>query len=158
MVALVPMSPVEFDDYLSKSIRNYAAEKVRAGSWSEKDADRLARESFEKLLPHGLDTENQHLYSIADGTDGNRVGIIWIGVKDRSPVPGAWIWDILIFEQHRRKGYATETLHALDDVLLSMNIDRISLHVFGHNVPAVTLYENNGFHPMDITMTKTVGH
>jgi ribosomal protein S18 acetylase RimI-like enzyme len=156
MVALLPMSPAEFNDYLDKGIRNYSAEKVKAGAWPEKDADRLAVEAFDKLLPRGLDTENQHLYSITDEANGNRVGIIWIGVKDRSPERGAWIWDFVIFEQHRRKGYATEALRALDRVLSSMNIDSVSLHVFGHNTAAIALYEKYGFRSTDINMTRAI--
>ena len=155
-VTLVPMTVPEFDDYLDKSIRNYAAEKIRAGAWLENDAYRLATEQFDKLLPQGIDTVNQHLYSVTDAARRNRVGIIWVGVKDRSPVPGAWIWDIMIFEQYRRKGYASETLRALDRALSSMNIHSVSLHVFGHNAPAISLYQNSGFRTMDITMTKSV--
>ena len=107
MVTLLPLSPPEFDDYLNHSIRNYAAEKVRAGTWTEAGADVLSKEAFDQLLPQGLDTEHQHLYSIVDEASRNKVGMVWIGVKDRSPVPGAWIWDIIIYEQYRRRGYAT---------------------------------------------------
>ncbi|MDH2906141.1 MAG: GNAT family N-acetyltransferase [Methanomassiliicoccales archaeon] len=157
MVTLLPLSPPEFDDYLNDSIRNYAAEKVRAGTWTEAGADVLSKEAFDQLLPQGLDTEHQHLYSIVDEASRNKVGMVWIGVKDRSPVPGAWIWDIIIYEQYRRRGYATETLHALDRLLQTMNIDSLSLHVFGHNAGALSLYEKNGFRPTDITMTKKIG-
>ena len=156
MIMLLPVSPSEFDRYLRNSIRDFAAEKVRAGSWKAKEASKLARETFNRLLPDGLDTENQHLYSIKDTENGKQVGFIWVGVKDRSPVPGAWIWDISIFEEHRRKGYATEALHALERVLSSMGEERVSLHVFGHNTPALALYEKYGFSITDISMTKTV--
>lgn len=157
MVALAPMSPAEFGDYLDDSVRNYAAEKVKAGSWKAEDAERLSRESFDRLLPSGPGTENQHLYSIFDTENGTRVGMMWFGVEDRSPAPGAWIWDFLIFEQFRRKGFALGALHALDSILASMKVESVSLHVFGHNTAAICLYEKYGFRATDISMTRTVG-
>lgn len=38
MVRLVPMNESEFEIYLEKAIPEYAADKARAGDWSEEEA------------------------------------------------------------------------------------------------------------------------
>ncbi|WP_419719891.1 histone acetyltransferase HPA2 [Lysinibacillus fusiformis] len=76
MISLKPMNHEEFRQYISYAIEDYAKDKIASGNWSEDEAIDLSRESFERLLPNGEKTENNHLSSIFH--DDILVGMIWI--------------------------------------------------------------------------------
>ena len=40
---------------------------------------------------------------------------------------------------------------------MELGIDRVELHVFGHNAPARALYEKAGYTPASIVMVKQLG-
>lgn len=81
MVILREMSNVEFNEYLDKSIKAYAEEKVKSGNWKKDDALSLSESEYNKLLPDGVDTINNYLFSIID-ENNNIIGMIWINKKD----------------------------------------------------------------------------
>jgi len=45
-------------------------------------------------------------------------------------------------------------MEALEQKALSLGVDRIGLHVFGHNVRASSLYRKMGYEVTDLTMYK----
>lgn len=152
-INLKPMTPSDFETYLDFSTPTYAAEKVRAGNWPEQDAAELARAEFKQLFPEGLATPNQHIFCIQD--DAVEIGYLWIAERTQGNKKFVWIFDIVIFETHRRKGYATATFTALEKfVKEELDGNRIELHVFGHNHGARTLYEKLGFEVINVVMAK----
>ena len=64
------------------------------------------------------------------------------------------LFDFEIFESHRRRGYGTRALQALEHVAAEHGIGRIALHVFGHNAAARALYQKAGFKETHVTMAK----
>jgi hypothetical protein len=76
MVHLVPMTESELQAYLEPAIADYAAEHVKAGRWSQAEALEESRKEFTQLLPDGVHTAKQHLFSIRDEA-GAQVGMIW---------------------------------------------------------------------------------
>ena len=92
----------------------YAEEKVQAGNWEKEEAPALAEKEFRALLPDGINTKDNFLYSIIDGESGQKVGIIWIAVNVPGTLKGdLFVYDFEIFEKFRRKGYATGALKLL---------------------------------------------
>ena len=91
MVRLVPMSQTEFEAYLESSVQDYAQEHVRTGNWSAEKALQMAEESFHKLLPDGLVTSNQYLFTVEDETLGQKVGVLWFAVEEREAGPRAFL-------------------------------------------------------------------
>ena len=155
MIELVPMNEKELADYIKTSVQNYANEKVKSGNWDQSDALEKAKKEFDKLLPDGLNTPGQYLFTVKDKTANKNVGMIWVGVRDQGDeISGAWIWDFLINDEERRKGYGTETLSALENVLVTLGQKRVSLHVFGHNEAAIGLYRKVGYKVTNIVMSK----
>jgi RimJ/RimL family protein N-acetyltransferase len=155
MIELVPMNEKELADYIKTSVQNYANEKVKSGNWDRSDAIERSKKEFDKLLPDGLNTRGQYLFTVKDRTANKNVGMIWVGIRDYGDeVSGAWIWDFLINDEERRKGYGTETLSALERVLVNLGQKRVSLHVFGHNGAAIDLYKKVGYEVTNIVMSK----
>ncbi len=71
-------------------------------------------------------------------------------VKDRK----AFIYDFVIDEAFRGKGYGKQALAAMDEQLKSMNTESVALHVFGDNITAQELYKKAGFEITGMHMRK----
>ncbi|EAD1225988.1 GNAT family N-acetyltransferase [Listeria monocytogenes] len=145
------MTASDLEDFLSTAITDYANEKVEAGTWDEEEALAKSQGSFNKLLYDGITTPNEYLYSIISG---EKIGYIWFHVDETRSGKHAFIYDFVIFEAFRGKGFGTKTLEALDKLAKDMEITKIELHVFAHNKTAIGLYNKVGFQNTDITMAK----
>lgn len=156
MVQLVPMSEAEFETYQEHGVREYAMEHVEAGNWRPEEALQRAEQEFRELLPNGVASPDQYLFSIVDEKTGTKVGILWFAVQSRPVGQSAFVYDVEIFEQFRRHGYGTQTFLALEEKAREMGLKTISLHVFGHNYAAREMYEKLGYVPKSIWMSKTV--
>jgi ribosomal protein S18 acetylase RimI-like enzyme len=148
MIALEPMQQEDFDQVIENEIKNYAADHVRNGNWPEEGSLERSRKEFESLLPQGVHTPNQFLWSLMDGDQ--KAGFLWAEVKENK----AFIYDFLIHEEFRGKGYGKQALAAMDEKLQSMNVESVSLHVFGDNTTAQELYKKMGFEITGIHMQK----
>ncbi len=155
MIHLEPMTEAEFRAYLEPAIAEYAAEHVKSGHWNSADALEESRKEFTQLLPDGLNTVNQHLFSIKDDS-GTNVGRLWFAVRERGADRSAFIYDVHIYESFQRRGYATQAFQALETRARDMGITAISLHVFGHNTSARALYEKLGFETTNLMMNKPI--
>ncbi len=148
MITLTPMQQEDFDRVVENEIIGYAAEHVRNGNWPEEGSLERSRKEFETLLPQGIRTPSQYLWSLVDGEQ--KVGFIWVEIKDGK----AFIYDFVVEEEYRGKGYGKQSLAAMDEKLQSMNVKTVSLHVFGDNVTAQELYKKMGFEITGIHMQK----
>jgi RimJ/RimL family protein N-acetyltransferase len=163
VIRLVPMSEAEFQAYLDSALQDYAQEHVRAGNWDAQNALQLAEQQFHHLLPDGLATEN-HYFSTIEIEDGvgdrapaTKVGMLWFGVQDRGAGPRVFVYDMVIHEPFRRRGYGTQAFQALEEKVRELGLSEISLHVFAHNHAARAMYEKLGYVVTDIMMSKTIG-
>ncbi|MBI5929546.1 MAG: GNAT family N-acetyltransferase [Chloroflexi bacterium] len=156
MTRLNPMTDAELVSFLDYMIDDYAAEKVRAGNWPEDKALELSKAEFDQLLPNGVNSPDQYLFSIFDETKGQNVGAIWFAVRGEGGNKSAWIYDLLIHEQFRRQGYATQAMLTLEDEVKKLGLSTIGLHVFGHNPSAYALYQKIGYATTNIIMSKKV--
>ncbi|MBN2501640.1 MAG: GNAT family N-acetyltransferase [Anaerolineales bacterium] len=154
MLKLIPMTQDIYDAYIENQLMDYAQEHVKTGNWKPEEALERAREQVSQLLPDGLQSENQYLYSLHDDEAGENVGMLWFAVREQGNTPEAFIYDIVIDETYRRQGYASSALEVMEAKVLELGIHKISLHVFGHNSPAISLYEKIGFQPTNIMMSK----
>ena len=150
MIQLEPIQQEDFERFLEREIRGYAEDHVRNGNWPAEGALERSRKEFEHYLPDGIHSRDQYLYSIVD--DDNKIGVLWVQVKDRK----GFILDFVIDEAFRGKGYGKQALAALDEKLMSMGVQSVSLHVFGDNITAQELYKKVGFQITDIQMKKTL--
>jgi ribosomal protein S18 acetylase RimI-like enzyme len=144
------MEQKDFDPYLERDIREYAEEHVRNGSWKKEEALEQSRKEHQQLLPDGLQSKNQYLFSIMDDEKNKKLGVLWVNIENNQ----AFIYDFRIDDEYRGKGYGKQALMALDQKLQSMSVQSVSLHVFGDNITAQELYKKMGFEITDIHMRK----
>lgn len=156
MIELVPMNTEQFMTFRKQSMHDFAAEKVAAGEWQESDALEQAIQSFAKYLPNGLETEGAFIYNVRDSQSQEDVGYLWVQVNETPRGKIAFIYDILIREQYQNKGYGTGTMLALEQAMKEQEVQRIDLHVFGHNDRAMHVYQKVGYHITDYHMSKVL--
>lgn len=156
MVQLVPMTESDLHVYLQNAIEEYAQEHVKAGNWHPSEALQQSEKEFQQLLPDGVASKDQYLFSIIDAT-GLKVGLLWFAVRYQSSQPYAFVYDFLIYEEFRRRGYGKQAFAVLEELVQELGLDSISLHVFGHNQPAIALYQAAGYEIVDLIMTKKLG-
>lgn len=154
MITLNLISEEEFQRGLKIWVKEYAEDKVKAGTWKEEVAFELSTNEFAKLLPKGRNSVDQHVLSIRDEENNRNIGVIWFGVYRNTEPFGAFIWDFRIDDKYRGKGYGRQTVEALDRKLREMGIGNVALHVFGHNEVAISLYKKMGFVVTDLMMAK----
>jgi ribosomal protein S18 acetylase RimI-like enzyme len=157
MIKLIPMSEEEFQVYYNQAVQGYAAEHVKSGRWQAETAEQEAKREYDGLLPQGVASPNQFLFTIQEAESGVRVGMIWYALRPSGPKQVAFIYDVSIEPEHRRKGYAQAAFQALEGLVQAQGVSSIDLHVFGHNRSAIALYEKLGFQATNLLMRKTLG-
>jgi ribosomal protein S18 acetylase RimI-like enzyme len=156
MIEFSPMDETDFQEYLERSIQEYADENVRVGAWDREGALEKSRKTFDQLLPDGRSTEGHRLLLITDTDRQANVGIIWYMMPGGLGGRGAYICDLRIDEAHRRQGYGRRALLHLEDELAEQGVSRIGLHVFSDNAAARSLYESVGYAATGVNMVKRV--
>jgi ribosomal protein S18 acetylase RimI-like enzyme len=153
-VRFVELGDAPYHDYRKDLVRNYAADKGRAGAWSQ--AEGRATRDVDGLLPEGAATQGHFLYSVMDDSTDAEVGTVWFALRDSGVGRSVWIYDIIINENFRRRGYASRTLELVEARAKELGAKSVELHVFGHNQGAQALYEKVGYNVTSITMAKPI--
>lgn len=148
---LVPMTDVEYVQWCVESKESYKNENVKNGMTPE-EAEKKTNEDFQRLLPDGLDSKDQYLFSIKDNF--RWVGILWFGVRGPENNRKAFIYDINLYESERGKGFGKQAMELLEDEVKKLGLQHIGLHVFGHNHIARSLYEKAGYEVMNLVLEK----
>ncbi len=146
-VIVAPMTPERYPSFATASEAAFAVDLAESGRYTPEEAVVESRRQFVLELPEGLDTPGQELFTAT--VDGVEVGILWIGMRDRGGRPHAFILDVEVAADHRRKGYGRELMHATEREARRLGAGSVGLHVFGFNDAAVTLYEGLGYRRLE---------
>jgi ribosomal protein S18 acetylase RimI-like enzyme len=146
------MTTAEFAALRDRLIPEYAAGKVRAGEWSEDQAEALAAKQTAELLPEGPDTPGMLLLT-ADDSEGQPVGLVWVAL-DQPREGQAWIYYIEVNPEQRGKGHGRALLEAAEQEAARHGATWIGLNVLGGNTVARNLYESSGYRTTEINMRK----
>lgn len=157
MITLIPIDPADYKSYLELAIVEYAGEKAKSGNWPAAEALERARADFQRILPDGPGSKDQFVFTIFDEETRRKLGVLWVQVKMDLQPREAFIYDFIIEESVRGRGYGKQALAALDEKLIAMGVMSVGLHVFGHNTTAYELYKKSGYVTTNINMLKTYG-
>jgi RimJ/RimL family protein N-acetyltransferase len=144
-IRLRPMTQEEFVPYERADAERYAENMARVGFWARDGALGRARESHKKLLPEGLKTPGHFFFVIEQVSEKQPIGALWMFADLESSPPSGFIYDVLIDEAHRRRGYGQEAMVALEDKAAELGLSILSLHVFEDNEAAKALYKKLGY-------------
>jgi len=135
-VIVSPMTAERFRRFAEHSEASYAEDLVAAGRYTADEAMIESRRQMRLELPEGIDTPGQEL---------------WLGLRRRDGRPHAFILDIEVAQDQRRRGYGRELMHAAEREARRMGAESIGLHVFGFNTGAIDLYESLGYRRVEET-------
>ena len=155
-VRFVPFDEVDFHAWLTEAIPLFALTNVEDGRWTLAESIDLSKAAHEALLPQGLATPGQFFVHVHDVATGERVGFLWWAEAPRDGAMQAWVYNITIADEARRRGYARAALRELEGVAREHGMRQLGLHVFGHNHAARRLYESLGFEPASLTLRKVL--
>ena len=153
MISLEPMTPEAWELWRAESIKGYAQDKVRVGTWPAEGAEARAAAEFLSILPEGQATLGHDFRSVTN-EDGAIVGALWFAPDRGTGRSTIFIWDIEIDPAFRGHGYGRATLAALEPIARELGYSEIGLHVFGDNEIARNLYRSSGFVETDVSMVK----
>jgi len=153
--ALRSMTATEYAEWFEQSIVGYAADKVASGQWTTEESLELSRKEHAELLPLGLETPDNHLFTVVD-SEAAAVGMLWFAVKKKFGADIAYVFDVGIHPERQREGHAARAFLALEDEVRRLGLSGIALHVFGHNDAARALYARLGFRPTNISLFKPI--
>lgn len=151
MISFTKLSKNDFNLYSKEVVEKIAKEYETSGRWSKEESIQISMEAMRSYLPDGIDTKDNYLLNIIN--DGKKVGMIWFGKVKEDEV---FIYDFNIYTNFQRMGYGEKALIFLETYIKSLGFNKISLHVFGHNKAALSLYEKLGYNAFSINMSKSI--
>ena len=155
MVNLIPMTVEAYEDYLLEMAPDYAREHIEAGNWPEEGAEeRAIQEMWDVYLPEGVATKDNYLFTLFDPKIGQKVGMLWYAIQEKGKQRQAFVYDVIVDEQYRRRGYAFQAFQKMEDLVKAEGVELIGLHVFGYNKGAQAMYKKLGYQVTDISMKK----
>lgn len=146
------MTPAQFGDWSRHSVRSFSAQQVAAGLQPAPEAAAFAERQILVLLPSGLDTRQHSVWHVVAGHEV--VGALWLRVRPLSTEVEAYVFDVEILPEARGRGLGRATMLAAEEAARDQRADVVRLNVFGHNVPAIRLYESLGYSAASISMAK----
>jgi ribosomal protein S18 acetylase RimI-like enzyme len=152
---LRPMRSDDYPAFLERSKREYAEEIADNTGISPEQARAKSERTYEELLPDGLATPDQHLYVIVDGA-GERVGELWLGIRDPLGVREAFGYDFWVLPELRDQGIGRRTMQLGVEAARELGATRLALNVFGDNERAMHLYRSFGFRVTNMNMAMSL--
>lgn len=149
-----PMTVQEFAKWRLPQIVEYAAEMARNAGRTTEDLMSPSEREFDGLLPQGSETPGHLLLIAEDAGTGEQIGWLWIAERDSDAGKVAWIYDIVVNEALRGKGYGGALMAQAEVHAREMGVGRIELNVFADNGVAKALYESSGYRETSRQMAK----
>jgi hypothetical protein len=88
MITLTPIEQSDFDTFLEQEIVDYAQDKIKSGNWLAETALEKSRAEFMSLLPDGLQTKDQFIFTILDELHKQNWVCLGAGQNGRKPSTG----------------------------------------------------------------------
>lgn len=148
MIRLVEKNHADLKAWQVDMWTNYRDELLRAGDTPE-DADKNIARNQELLFHEGEPVEGQHIFDVV--SDEVTIGTLWLGKRSDQEW---YVYDVVVNEEFRGKGFGRLTMRAAEDFAKSQNGTRLALNVFGPNTIARKLYGSMGYNEMAIAMYK----
>ena len=156
MIQLVPMNEERYNTFMEISRQDQIQGQILARYWKVDEAEKNMEQMEKQVIPHGLETENHHFYSLKEIDSEKIVGGLWYMIMEQSGEHIIFVVDIQVYQGFRRLGYGSQAFRILEQYASDRGISSIVLNVFEHNVAARAMYNKLGYSGSGIIMTKTL--
>ncbi|MEI7031961.1 GNAT family N-acetyltransferase [Streptomyces pratensis] len=137
------MDEEEFAVWERGAVRSYAQDWIDRGVPPEQ-ARHKSETDHAALLPDGPATGGTSFRLLEH--EGDVVGHVWVAQRELPPGgPAGFVFDVEVSEPHRGRGHGRALMLLAENVTRGWGADRIGLHVFASNTPALRLYESLGY-------------
>ena len=144
-IELRKMNEEEYKIFYDRSFKHHVQELMEEEHMPLGEAEKETTNELAEMLPQGLETEENYLMSIHNAEDDAWIGFLWTLHEMTEGVKQSFICDFEIFENDRRKGYATETLLLMEKEARKAGCAESVLFVTKDNAAANALYEKCGY-------------
>ena len=155
-VRLRPLREDEWESFVERSKRGYAADMVANAGFTPAFAQEKADRDFASTLTEGLATKGHSIFAVEDVETGEAVGRVWFARREVHGQEGAFLYDIDLDERVRGQGLGRQAMLLLEDEVSAQGLSRIALNVFGGNEVARGLYRSLGYAETAVWMSKDV--
>ena len=160
MIEFTKISEAEYPQFREYSVSEYANDLMNGENLDPETALKNSVRDFSNMLTDGPDTEDHFVMVIKDAQRGKEVGWMWYCYEtDEDDQPQVFLCDFLIFENERRKGYASAALAEMERRAKAAGCVCAALFVWDHNPAGAALYRKCGYAPAErevggVTMKK----
>jgi RimJ/RimL family protein N-acetyltransferase len=99
-------------------------------------------------------TKDNFLLMIVEQVLGYPIGFVWLMIQQTASLRSLTLVNILIYDAFRSQGYGTQALQLVEEKGRALGLESITLHAFGHNQRARSLYERLGYRTTNVQMAK----
>ncbi|MEW2549741.1 GNAT family N-acetyltransferase [Streptomyces sp. NPDC047002] len=136
------MTAGEFEQWSAGAYARFAAGWADRGM-TEEQARLRAAVSRRQNLPDGLRTPGTAFRVLL--ARGIVAGRVWVARQEVAGLPGAYVYEVAVEEEHRGRGHGRALMGVAERVAADWGAARLGLHVFTDNTPAVRLYDALGY-------------
>jgi len=148
------MTEKEYANYMKAHLESYAQVRARAFKSSMEEELAMAKKQVRGLLKGALKTTGHFIYKAVDSATGESVGNLWVHVEQDKK--RAFLYDIIVHERFRKKGYGRAMLDLLEAKMRQKHVTVLALHVFAENEVAFNLYRKLGYVVASYNMQKNL--
>ena len=149
IVTLTACDDGEYRDFCARQVVEYANQLARAGETSPEVSLATAQERLRDLTEDRLRSVGHEFLVARSAEDGALVGWTWLSPAPPFLGPGhertCWLSQLTVDESHRRLGWGTAILHAVERHAANLGSQAIWLRVFDWNLAAQRLYQSRGY-------------
>ena len=142
-VTIQDMTPQAFETFYQWSLLHHTEELMQQRNLTREEARKESKKELSQMLPEGLQTENQQLYSIV--AEGKIVGFLWTLHEETAGKKQSFLCDLAVWEDYRRRGYAAQALRLMEAQAAKDGCQESVLFVADSNYAARKLYEKAGY-------------
>ena len=137
------MNQAQFVGFMEAVFPSYVAERAAADHVSLEIAEQYARVQLARLLPDGRLTVGHRFLRVLSIDSGQGVGDVWFWIDSENKQ--AFLYYIAVLPEHRRRGFASAALVAIEEMVRAAGCISLGLNVFSSNHGAIALYRRLGF-------------
>jgi ribosomal protein S18 acetylase RimI-like enzyme len=151
MIRLVELPDQDLEEWTALMWADYRSQLLGAG-FSSEEASLNIEQNGKALFDNGVPNDDQRIFHVMDGAA--KVGSLWLATREKHHGGEWYVYDIMIDEEYRGKGFGRSAMRAAEDYVKSQGGTKLELNVFGPNAVARGLYESLGYKTMTIGMRK----
>lgn len=137
------MNQAQFVGFMEAVFPSYVGERAAADHVSLEMAEQYARVQLARLLPDGHLTVGHRFLRVLSTDSGQGVGDVWFWIDSENKQ--AFLYYIAVLPEHRRRGFASAALAAIEEMVRAAGCISLGLNVFSSNHGAIALYRKLGF-------------